>query len=91
MSCSGMVSRTFEFLRGFGAAEKIQAKAYELLRKFDELLRKIKKKLKLTALASQQLFGSHSVEMFCFEFETIYVKTSRNMSNPMKIQLSFFG
>ena len=32
-----------------------------------------------------------SVEMFCFEFETIYVKTSRNMSNPMKIQLSFFG
>ena len=26
MSCSGKVSRTFEFLRVFGAAEKIQAK-----------------------------------------------------------------
>ena len=63
----------------------------ELLRKVKELLRKIKKKLKLTALASQQLFGSHSVEMLCFEFETIYVKTSKKMSNPTKIQLSYFG
>ena len=47
MSCSSKVSRTFEFLRIFGAAKKIQAKV-------SELLRKIKKKLKLTALASQQ-------------------------------------
>ena len=52
MSRSGKVSRTFEFLRVFGAAEKIQAN--ELLRKVKELLRKIKKKLKLTALAFQQ-------------------------------------
>ena len=72
----------------FGAAEKIQAKVQELLRKVKELLRK---KLKLTALASQQFFGSQSVEMFCFEFETIYVKTSKNMSNPTKIQLSYLG
>ena len=54
MSCSGKVSRKFEFLRGLWAAEKIQAKVQELLRKFKTLLRKIKKKLKLTALASQQ-------------------------------------
>ena len=27
MSCSGKVSRTFEFLRAFGAAEKSQEKA----------------------------------------------------------------
>ena len=47
ISRSGKVSRTFEFLRVFGAAEKIQANV-------QELLRKIKKKLKLTALASQQ-------------------------------------
>ena len=47
MSRSVQVSRTFEFLCVFGAAEKIQAKVYELLRK-------IKKKLKLTALPSQQ-------------------------------------
>ena len=47
MSCSGKVLRTFEFLRVFRAAEKIQAKVYEMLRK-------IKKRLKLTALASQQ-------------------------------------
>ena len=47
MSRSGEVSITFEFLRVFVAAEKIQAKFYELLRK-------IKKKMKLTALASQQ-------------------------------------
>ena len=56
-----------------------------------ELLRKIEKKLKLTALASQQFFGSQSVEMFCCEFETIYVKISKNMINPMKIQSSYFG
>ena len=54
MSRSGKVSRTFEFLRVLGAAEKIKAKVKELLRKVKELLRKIKKKLKLTALASQQ-------------------------------------
>ena len=55
MSCSSKVSRTFEFLHVFGAAEKIRAKVYELLRKLKKmLLRKIKKKLKLTALDSQQ-------------------------------------
>ena len=42
MSRSSKVSRTFEFLRIFGAAEKIEEK-------IQELLRKIKKKLKLTA------------------------------------------
>ena len=54
MSRSGKLSRTFEFLRVFGAAEKIQAKVEDLLRKVKELLRTIKKKLKLTALASKQ-------------------------------------
>ena len=58
---------------------------------FLELLKKIKKKLKLTALASQQFFGSQSVSMFCFEFETIYVKTSKSMSNPTEIQLSYLA
>ena len=52
MSRLGKVSRTIEFLRLFGAAEKIQAKVFVLLRKVKELLRKIKKKLKLTALFS---------------------------------------
>ena len=47
MSHSGKVSKTFEFLRVFGAAEKIQTKV-------GVLLRKIKKKLKLSAMASQQ-------------------------------------
>ena len=47
MSHSGKVLRTFEFLHVFGTAEKIQPKVLELLRK-------IKKKLKLTELASQQ-------------------------------------
>ena len=47
MSRSSKLLRTFEFLRLFGGAEKIQAKVLDLLRK-------VKKKLKLTALASQQ-------------------------------------
>ena len=65
MSRSSKVSRTFGFLRVFGAAEKNKEKVE----------------------ASQQFFGSQSVEMFCFEFETIYVKiTCKNMSNPTKIQ-----
>ena len=70
MSCSGKVSRKFEFLRVFGAAEKIQAKV-------SELLRKIKKKLKLIALASQQ----NSVEMFCFARKTkIHMLTTSSWS-----------
>ena len=31
------------------------------------------------------------IQLQCFEFETIYVKTSKKMSNPTKIQLSYFG
>ena len=49
MSRSGKGSTTFEFMCVIGAAEKIQEKVLELLRK-------IKKKLKLTALASQKSF-----------------------------------
>ena len=31
------------------------------------------------------------IQLKCFEFETIYVKTSKKMSNPTKIQFSYFG
>ena len=51
MSRSGKVSRTFELLHVFGAAEKIQAKSAE---KSQGAAEKNKEKLKLNALASQQ-------------------------------------
>ena len=47
MSCSGKVSRIFEFLPVFGAAEKIQDRSLRAAEKNKE------KKMKLTALASQ--------------------------------------
>ena len=75
----------FEFLRHeFGAADKSQGTT-------EKNKEKVEANCTGFSLSSQQLFGSHSVEMLCFEFETIYVKTSKNMSNPTKIQLSYFG
>ena len=58
MSCSGKVSRIFEFLPVFGAAEKIQDRSLRAAEKNKE------KKMKLTALASQH--SSQLVEMLCF-------------------------
>ena len=54
MSRSGKVSRTFEFLRFFGAAEKIQAKVGANSTGF-----------------SAEIFGSQSVQIFCFARKTI--------------------
>ena len=48
------VLKAFEFSRVFEAAEQKLGAAEKSQEKIEELLRKIKKKLKLTALASQQ-------------------------------------
>ena len=58
MSCFGKVSRTFEFLRLFGAAEKIQAKVQGAAEKNKE-----KVEANCTGF-SAEFFGSQSVEMF---------------------------
>ena len=57
MSHSSMVSRTFDHFRVFGAAKKIRAKVWELLRK-------IKKKLKVTALFCQENKNSNVDNFF---------------------------
>ena len=64
MSQSGKVSRTFEFLGVFGAAEKIQEKSFRA----DE---KNKEKVEANCTGfSAEFFGSQSVEMFCFVRKT---------------------
>ena len=56
MSRSSKVSRTFEFLRIFGATEKSQGAA-----------EKNKEKVEANCAGfSAEFFGSRSVEMFCF-------------------------
>ena len=63
MSCSGKVSKTFEFLRVFGAAEKIQASL--------RAAEKSKEKVEANCTGfSAEFFGSQSVEMFCFARKT---------------------
>ena len=60
MSCSSKVSRTFEFLCVFGAAEKSQGAA-----------EKNKEKVEANCTGfSAEFFGSQSVEMFCFARKT---------------------
>ena len=61
MSRSGNLSRTFEFLCIFGAAEKIQAKV------FLRAAEKNKEKVEANCTGfSAEFFGSQSVEMFYF-------------------------
>ena len=71
MSRSGKVSRTFEFLCVFGAAEKIQGAA-----------EKNKEKVEANCTGfSAEFFGSQSVEMFCFARETkIQMLTTSSLS-----------
>ena len=60
MSCSGKVSRTFEFFRVYRAAEKSQ-----------EAAEKNEEKVEVNCTCfSAQFFGSQSVEMFCFARKT---------------------
>ena len=68
MSLSGKVSRTFEFFCAIGAAEKIQIKV-------KELLRKKRKKLKLTTLASQRVlwFSVNRNVLLCQENKNLNV------------------
>ena len=63
MSRSSKVSRTFEFLGIFGAAEKIQAKFKSCWESREKV------KANDTGF-SAEFFGSHSVEMFCFARKT---------------------
>ena len=78
MSHSVKVSRTFEFSRVFGAAENIQAKVSELMRQAKELLRKITKKFKLTALTSQQ--SSLILSQYkCFVLAALQTFTGKNL------------
>ena len=53
------VLNTFEFLRIFGAAEKIQAKVFRAAEKSQGIAEK-----------NNEFFGSQSVEMFCFARKT---------------------
>ena len=54
MSQFGKVVRTFGFLNVFGAAEKIQAKLWELLKKSQGAAEENKEKVEANSLASQQ-------------------------------------
>ena len=67
MSCSGKVSRTFEFLRVFGAAEKS-------LRAAEESKEKVESNYTGFSL---EFFGSQPVEMFCFARKTKIQKLTR--------------
>ena len=71
MSHSGKVSRTFELIRIFRAAEKIQAKSLRAAEKRQGVAEKNKEKVEANSTGSSaDFFGSQSVEMFCFTRKT---------------------
>jgi hypothetical protein len=75
MSRSTKVSRTFEFLRIFGATEKSQGAA-----------EKNKEKVEANCTGfSAEFFGSQSVEMFCFARKTKIQRLTASSRSLTKI------
>ena len=95
MSRSGKVSRTFDFLRVFGAAEKKPSKSLRAAEKCQGAAEKNKEKIEANCTGfSAEFFDSQSVEMFCFARKTkiqMLTTSSRSLTRIHQCLLKSLG